>query len=171
VNVSDIDTHRANKREAFDGMRAYHQSELSHKKDCIDILKAILTTMLVAFGGILAVVHSKQLDFDLARSASLLLLCFVALSVAGTVWATNTKISQDNARYRRYQSEYRLERLALKLEEDLWSEGFTSAWFEPLNSYKSGYHYTKIILRVFGLLIVSAAVLATLVVYGLTAGP
>ena len=62
MNVSDLDTHRSNKREAFDGMRAYHQGELSQKNDCIEILKAILTVSLLAYGGLLAIVHGRQLD-------------------------------------------------------------------------------------------------------------
>ena len=51
-------THEANKREAFDGMRAYHQSEIAHKKDAIDIIKAILATTVVIFIGLVSAVFS-----------------------------------------------------------------------------------------------------------------
>ena len=116
MNVSDLDTHRSNKREAFDGMRAYHQSELSQKNDCIEILKAILTVSLLAYGGLLAIVHGRQLDITsgepgLSSSSP----SPASRSLGRYCRATNAKIEQDNARYRKYQDEYKLERQALKL--------------------------------------------------------
>ncbi|MGV6818648.1 MAG: hypothetical protein ACWA44_15440 [Thiotrichales bacterium] len=38
----DLDSLRENKREMFDGMRAYHQSEISHSNHAITMLLALL---------------------------------------------------------------------------------------------------------------------------------
>ena len=108
------------------------------------------------------------LDHGLGRALAFLLFAFVGLAVVGTVWATNAKNEQDNARYRKYQDEYKLERLALKLQDDLWSARYVSAWFEEGDRNRTGYHHSKVILRVFGLPIVAAAGLAILLTYGLT---
>lgn len=43
-----------------------------------------------------------------------------------------------------------------------------SAWFEEGDRNRTGYHHSKVILRVFGLPIVAAAGLAILLTYGLT---
>ena len=167
MTLASEDIHKLNKREAFDGMRAYHQSEISHKKDCIDILKSILTSTLAVYGGIIGLALSEKIQQREALSTAFIILFFTMTAVLGVVWSSNKKIDQDNKRYGKYQDEYKLERLILRLEEDMWERSYISAWFEPKNPNKSGYHYTKVILRCFGWLVIGSACIATMLVWSL----
>ncbi|MCW8092123.1 hypothetical protein [Alteromonas sp. ASW11-130] len=158
--------HEANKREAFDGMRAYHQSEIAHKKDAVDILKAILTTTIVLYGGVLSVVISGNIDNSYAIYTGWTLVVLIGLSVALVVGVTNRKIDEDNKRYRKYRDEYVLERKLLGLESDLLNENYTSAWIEEHYPTKTGYHHTKNILRVFAAMIFFVSLVGSAFIYG-----
>lgn len=158
-------THELNKKEAFDGMRAYHQSELSHKKDAIEILKTLLTSCILIFTGLLASVYA-----GLAKTEYILYLAIAITGITGLacfliVWTTNRKIEQDNGRYRKYLAEYVVERDILALEDDLKAAGHTSTWVMPSNPDKSGFHYTKLILRWFGWIIFMIAIAGSVIVY------
>lgn len=167
MTFASEDIHKLNKREAFDGMRAYHQSEIFHKKDCIDILKSILTSTLAVYGSIIGLAYSEKIQHNQALSTALIILFFTVTAVFGVVWSTNRKIDQDNMRYRKYRDEYKLERLMLRLEEDMWEHSYISAWFEPHDAHKTGYHHTKVILRCFGWLIIGCASIGTTLVLSL----
>jgi hypothetical protein len=167
MTLASEDIHKLNKREAFDGMRAYHQSEIFHKKDCIDILKSILTSTLAVYGSIIGLAYSEKIQYNQALSTACIILFFTMTAVFGVVWSTNKKIDQDNMRYGKYRDEYKLERLMLRLEEDMWERSYISAWFEPHDVRKTGYHHTKVILRCFGWLIIGSASIGTMLVLSL----
>lgn len=158
--------HEANKREAFDGMRAYHQSEIAHKKDAVDILKAILTTTIILYGGVLSVAISGKIGVLYAIYTGWTLAVLIGLSVSLVVGVTNRKIDEDNKRYRKYRDEYVLERKLLGLESDLSKEKYTSAWVEEHDPTKTGYHHTKNILRVFAGMIFLVAIVGSVFIYG-----
>ena len=84
--------HKANMRQAFDGMRAYHNSEIAHKKDAIEILKTILTTTVLVYGGLVGLVVSRQIDGYIASVASIVLILCVFLAVYFIAHITNIKI-------------------------------------------------------------------------------
>ncbi|MGF1640772.1 MAG: hypothetical protein ACFCUO_07465 [Rhodospirillales bacterium] len=168
MQVTDKDAHRQHKREAFDGMRAYHQSEISHKKDAIDILKAVLTSILVVYGGIVGALITKQIEYRLAISISVIILIFILAIVIGLVYSTNEKIDQDNKRYRSFRKEYINEIKALNLESDRIQNKLESAWADNIDESKTGYHYTKVIIRLFGILVVGTAAMGTAIILSLS---
>jgi len=46
---------------AFDAMRAYHVSEIEHKKDMITILNGILAIIVTVYGGIFYIIIQENL--------------------------------------------------------------------------------------------------------------
>lgn len=59
---NEHDVHLSNYRIAFDAMRAYHQSEIEHKKDMIAILNSILLSFITVFAGIFYFILSPGYD-------------------------------------------------------------------------------------------------------------
>ncbi len=161
-----IETHQQNKREAFDGMRAYHQSEILHKGHAIEVLKTILTAILTIYVGLAASAVSGQIEKKVIIGTAIIV--FIATSVCAIliVWATNRKIDHDNARYEAFREEYRAERRILGLENELQQKGgFSSKWMEAHDRKASGYSVTKLILNIFaGTLSVVSLVGSVLVV-------
>jgi hypothetical protein len=156
--------HESNKREAFDGMRAYHLSEINHKKDAIDILKTILTTEAIIFGGLVAgiskgVIHVS--DMILLGLSITGISCFSVISI---VWTTILKINQDNKRYRSYKNEYLKERELIGLDDDLKAIGHESHWNQKIDENKTGYSYTNIILVWLGISVILVAIFGAVVV-------
>src|SRR5690606_39857689 len=82
-----IETHQQNKREAFDGMRAYHQSEILHKGHAIEVLKTILTAILTIYVGLAASAVSGQIEKKVIIGTAIIV--FIATSVCAIliVWA------------------------------------------------------------------------------------
>jgi hypothetical protein len=158
-------THEMNKREAFDGMRAYHQSELSHKKDAIEILKTILTSCILVFTGLLASVYTGLAKVEYVVYLSIAISIITGIAAFLIVHTTNKKIDQDNKRYRRYLEEYVAERHILALNDDLEAIGYKSIWIVPDNPGKTGFHYTKLILIWFGWVIFIIAITGSVIVY------
>jgi hypothetical protein len=157
------ETHEANKREAFDGMRAYHQSEISHKQDAITILQTLLTSTILIYGGLIGAIIARELDPDFGLAAGVFLVLLIGAAVILVVAITNKKIDADNGRYRQFRSEYLAERHLLGLDDDL--KGDASAWSKPTAAV-GGYHHTKAILRVFGGLVVGASIVGAIAVAG-----
>jgi hypothetical protein len=144
--------HESNKREAFDGMRAYHQSEISHKKDAIDILKTLLTTVVLLFAGLVAAAYKQIAPSDSVIYLAWGLAGLNILAALATTLTTNMKITQDNKRYSAYTLEYKIERDIIGLEDDLKAYNHQSKWIEEKpGKNKSGYHYTKLILTWFAI--------------------
>ena len=165
-NLQSRSTHEANKREAYDGMRAYHQSELAHKKDAVDILKTILTTSVVIFGGLVGFVMSARINATIVIVAAWTIAVLISLAVGVIVFFTNKKIDEDNRRYRKYRDEYIKERELIGLEDDLKKAGYISAYVEAGCPEKTGYHHTKNILKSFGCIVIVVAIVGVVFVYG-----
>lgn len=102
---------RENKRECFDGMRAYHQSEISHANHAITMLLA----MAAAVGAVVVAIlfpenppaHVREIAWGLFA---------VVMILGGTIAGTaHIKISGDHTVYAKFGGEYVLtsERLGL----------------------------------------------------------
>ena len=165
-NLPRRHTHEANKREAYDGMRAYHQSELAHKKDAVDIIKTILTVIVIVYAGLAGSALTGKIDSNLAISASWIIAILVGIALSTIVFFTNKKIDEDNQRYRKYQSEYVKEREIIGLEKDLCNAGYISAWVEQQYPNRTGYHHTKNIIRAFAWIVFIVAIVGVGFVYG-----
>lgn len=104
---TEMETHRQNYRMAFDAMRAYHQSEIDHKKDAISVLNNILITMLTVFGGIYYLIFTTSIPLKNGVIFSITLL--IALSYLLIITAIKrkifAKISADNLRYEKFREE------------------------------------------------------------------
>lgn len=109
--MSMEETLRENKRECFDGMRAYHQSEISHANHAITMLLA----MAAAIGSVVVAIlfpdntpaHVREIAWGLFA---------VAMILGGTIAGTaHIKISEDHTVYATFGREYVLtsERLGL----------------------------------------------------------
>ncbi len=140
----------ANKREMFDGMRAYHQSELAHKADAISMLKTILTGVGAVFAGV--VVPSTTVP----NAAWIAFLTAVAAS-AGTylvVAGTNAKIDADHQRYADFGKEYVQTSQLLGLYDEVTS-GTHRAVLKTSQTIGQGggYRHSQHILTRFGLFV------------------
>ncbi len=154
--------HLQNKRECFDGMRAYHQSEIAHKKDTIEILKSILTTIVLVYGAIIGAIITKSIESVALVVVSFFTLILIAISVLSITYVTNNKIDKDNARYRKYEEEYVIERQIIGLESELLKLNHESVWIDKTkDKNKTGYHHTKLILWVFSVIIILVSLVGT----------
>lgn len=98
-NAEDL---RDNKREMFDGMRAYHQSEISHANHAVTMLLAIAAAAGAVALALLfperPVKHLTEIAWGLA---------FAVTAFAVTIAVTSTiKIGTDHESYRRFGEEY-----------------------------------------------------------------
>jgi outer membrane protein OmpA-like peptidoglycan-associated protein len=101
------ETLRENKRELFDGMRAYHQSEISHANHAITMLLAIAAA---AGAVVLAIIFPRE-NFQREHlqhvSAIAWGLFFIVTVFVSIIWATtHQKINADHGTYERYGIEY-----------------------------------------------------------------
>lgn len=148
---ADLRVHEANKAEAFQGMRAYHTSELNHKKDAISIFQTLITSVAIIYTGLIAGVYNNVID-DLTPITILGWVVFIVLVICSCIITnySNKKISKDNARYNKYVAEYIWEREIIHLEEDLLNVGYKSYWADFKENLsekpKTGYSYTKKII-------------------------
>jgi hypothetical protein len=92
----------ANKREMFDGMRAYHQSEIEHKRDAIEVLKALLAGAGAVYAAI--IIPSNKIPYAgwLAAGISAA-ITFATISI---VRSTNAKIARGHLVYQSFGDEY-----------------------------------------------------------------
>lgn len=127
-----------NKREMFDGMRAYHESEISHANNAITMLLAIA-------GGAGAVVLAILFPHDPPahiREIAFGLFLFVLLLGLIVAWSTHSKISADHARYAEFGAEY----VATSKLLGFYSSGLKT--HENIGQGK-GYRKTQIIIWAF----------------------
>jgi len=120
----DRDTHRVNYRIAFDAMRAYHTSEIEHKKDMITILNSILLVIVSIYAGIyyyIIYVFPKSNKSLLIIGILIILLCctLLALLINSLKKQNNAKIKSDNDHYESFREECRIERDLLGLTKTL----------------------------------------------------
>lgn len=159
--------HEANKKEMFDGMRAYHLSEINHKKDGIDILKTYLVTLAGVFGGLLASINKGYISNAAIIGLAILIAVINAIAVGLITWFTNQKIMADNGVYNRFLYEHGKERELLGIEDDLRTHtDYKSPWQKAeAKSEIKGYSHTIRIMRVFGNSVIAIGVVAALVVW------
>ncbi|MBI1797320.1 MAG: hypothetical protein HYR74_09735 [Candidatus Eisenbacteria bacterium] len=154
-------THDANKRELFDAMRAYHDSELAHKRDAI----SLLTTLLTAIGAIFAAIIVPSHPIPHAGTLAWSVAAVTSLLAAVIVSATNRKIEEDHKIYANFGDEYvrQCEVLGLFGEVAIGDEK------RPVKKrvkigHGGGYRHTKRIVRSVGIAISTLTVLGAVFV-------
>lgn len=91
-----------NKREMFDGMRAYHQSEISHANHAITMLLAIAAAAGAVALAVLFPQTPPRHVHEIVWGLWLAVTCF-----AGTIaWTAHVKINSDHATYAIFGAEY-----------------------------------------------------------------
>lgn len=122
-----LQIHLTNYRLAFDAMRAYHSSEIEHKKDMISVLNGIFVSIITVFAGIAYFIVTKDYDKYLCLIfffilAVTILYIIMILRLRGS---SSAKIASDNARYEQFREECRKEREYLQL----------NTFFSPNSTY------------------------------------
>jgi len=151
-------THELNKREMFDGMRAFQQSELAHKADVLNFLKSILTGSIIVYGfPIVALLKSEsRVDKDAVGAFALITLIVVCGISAAACYFTNKKIEHGHSRYGDFLSEYARESKWLGLMD---STVETADSHTPIKLIQldvkagDGYKETKRLIWVYGVLV------------------
>lgn len=156
----DLDSLRENKREMFDGMRAYHQSEISHANHAITMLLAIAGATGAA---ILAMLFPEKLPEHLTEIAWGLFFVVLLLSVA-VAWTSQCKITSDHSTYEAYGKEYVITSKLLGFYDEIRVNGETKKIKNEEDIGKGkGYQNTQRIIRAFaGLLIILTLLFAIL---------
>lgn len=104
---------RENKRECFDGMRAYHQSEISHANHAITMLLA----MAAAIGAVVVAILFPDSPPAHVHEIAWALFAVVVI-LGGTIAGTaHIKISGDHAVYANFGAEYMATSVRLGLYE------------------------------------------------------
>ncbi len=150
--------HEANKREAFDAMRAYHASEIAHKGHTIEILKTLLQLVIVVYGGLIGLTLTGRIQPRLAFLADILLFIVILFTTFFVNHYTKKKIDEDHRSYEKHREEYKQEYRKLSLHQDLQAEGYQPHWIAETNRSRSGYFYTKKVLNALQAIIITAAI-------------
>jgi hypothetical protein len=161
LNSLEPSSHESDMRIAFDAMRAYHNSEIAHKKDAVDILKTVLTIIVLVYGSLIGLVFSNKVGTTFTICVLIGLFLFILISIIVIIRETNKKIDMDHERYMQYLNECIAERKILKIDKDLEKQKYDSPWDI---SYRPGYKYTKKILGIFGTIIVLVAFIGSVFV-------
>jgi len=114
-------TYEQNKRELFDGMRAYHSSEHQHKRDAINFLKTILTVSVGAQAALLGAVYTPELTVAHVEILALGIVFVTAVALFITCYFTNKKIEADHAVYAVFGEEYERFTKLLEIDRNLTS--------------------------------------------------
>ncbi|RYY93310.1 MAG: hypothetical protein EON61_25180, partial [Alphaproteobacteria bacterium] len=93
-------------KEAFEGMRAYHRSEIDHKRDAI----AILTTVLAGNGGLVAagfgaLSRASAIGWGPIAIIAITVFATTAILVQKIMSATQKKIEADGNRYKEFRAQ------------------------------------------------------------------
>jgi hypothetical protein len=151
------ETLRGHKREAFDAMRAYHQSEISHTYHAITMMVAIAgVTSAAVFAVVVAKTppkHAVAFAWGLFGAVSLLMLA-IALTV-------HLKIGRDHDRHERSAEEWNNAAELLGLFELVTIDG--EARFRHRGN-GVGHRETRLIIWAFGLTVSFLALLVAIVV-------
>ncbi len=143
-----------NKREMFDGMRAYHQSEISHSNHAITMLLSISG---VAGTAVLAILFQPTLPVHAQEIAWGLFVVVLAFSLAISITA-HIKITGDHKVYSSFGQEYVKTSILLGLYEK--EVPMTADKSEKLKINKQigqgkGYQKTQAIIWTFSGILVS----------------
>jgi hypothetical protein len=117
--TKELDVHLTNYRIAFDAMRAYHTSEIEHKKDMITILNGILVSIVTVFAGIFIFILSSDYDaYKRVATIFIMIIGFLYVIMIRKLMSVNAeKIKGDNNRYEKFRIECQLEREYLGLND------------------------------------------------------
>ncbi|MDF2178989.1 hypothetical protein P2G88_12080 [Aliiglaciecola sp. CAU 1673] len=99
-------SYELNKREMFDGMRAYHHSEHQHKRDALNFLRSVLTVSAGVYGVIIGSFFTPEFNIQYAQWLAWGMLLMVALVTYSTVSNANDKIEADHQVYANFGEEY-----------------------------------------------------------------
>lgn len=99
------------KREQFDAMRAYHESEISHTNHAITMLLAIAG----GAGAIVLATLFPQSPIEHLPAIAFGLLAVVWIFGIAIAWTTSAKIDADHASYRKHGEAYDEARVKLGL--------------------------------------------------------
>lgn len=154
-------TYEGNKRELFDAMRAYHDSELAHKRDAIGMLTTLLTAIGAVFAVFIVPSHPIAHAGALAWSIALVAVALAAVIVS----STNRKIAEDHKLYARFGDEYVRQCDALGLFDTVEMGGGR----KPIKKrarigHGQGYRHTQRIVRSVGIAIGTLAIFGAIVV-------
>ena len=168
IDDSKVSSHELNKREMFDGMRAYHESELSHKRDCINLYRSIFTGTIAAYAAVLGSIFSETLKLDNVELLAVSIFLIISSVTVILAIATNKKLAKDHSGYQRYLSEYSKECEYLGLRSTFITVENKSEAIKkiPLNPIAGpGYKYTQLIIDLAMVAVVSVSgMLAYLVI-------
>lgn len=152
-------THELNKREMFDGMRAYHQSELSHKSDALGLLSRILALSAAVFGVLIGIATSPDVPASAVVFVSVIAAAAICFATYLVVVAVNKKIYEDHVTYWAYGNEYvrECEWLGLTKEEKVGEEVIVIKQIDPAHPPGSGegYKHTQNIISKTGWAVVA----------------
>ncbi len=163
-----IDIHIAHKREAFDGMRANQDAEIAHAQDAIGVLKTILQTTIIIFGGVIGSFITTSTKVN--PTSYLICSGMISLLIIGIALhfrrATSKKIDQSNSKYVIHREEYAHESALLNIapfEFDInaYNKEHKKAAYVP----GGGYKFTKKILNSFTWIVVITALIGTGIVW------
>jgi hypothetical protein len=100
-NISVLE---ANKRESFDGMRAYHESERSHLQNALQMMwKSTLIVVVVPNATLLI---KQDLDFQVVFFSSILTLVIASAIILTIYRSAKEKIIADHSTYNMYGQDY-----------------------------------------------------------------
>ena len=146
LNPNDRTTLEANKREMSDGMRAYHQSEISHSNHAITMLLGVAAA---AGAIVLAILFPQRTPDHIVGIAWGLFVSVAILSLTIAI-TTHLKISADHASYEKYGKEYVRTSTALGLYDDVDANGVKITVKENKHIGEgTGYRKTQTIIWAF----------------------
>jgi hypothetical protein len=146
---AQAEDHRVNYRMAFDAMRAYHNSEIEHKKDMITILNGILVAIVTVYAGVFIFILKE--DVVPYYHVSFIVITVITLLFYALIRALKSsnkeKIEGDNNRYEKFRRECEAERehLGLKSFFDSNYPDLDIYWKDPSGSTRKGSGFLKTI--------------------------
>ena len=154
-----LQIHLTNYRLAFDAMRAYHSSEIEHKKDMITILNGIFVSIITVFAGITYCIVTK--DYDKYNCFIFLFILAVAtlyVIMILRLWKNSKhKIASDNARYEQFREECKKEREYLRLNT-FFGPGPTYWEMSSADRQGAGHKVTRSIVDGYSTVLISIIV-------------
>lgn len=140
--------------EAFAGMRAYHRSEIDHKRDAI----TVLTTVLAGNGGLVAagfggLENAAKIGWAPMVGVAVVVFLTSAILTVRIARATNDKIDADGARYMEFKAQSIAAKRLLGLYQPITTEHGTETVLAPPQPAR-GRAKTQRVLDAFVVLVV-----------------
>lgn len=149
ATTPESEDHRLNYRMAFDAMRAYHSSEIEHKKDMIAILNGILVAIVTVYAGVFIFILKEDVTpyYGIFYLIILVITLLFYVLIKELKSSNKEKIEADNDRYEKFRRECEAERehLGLKAFFDLSYPDSEIYWKEPSGKARKGSGYLKTI--------------------------